>query len=497
MRNPNHTATGPRHPSANRRCGDDASIVVHGHIAFCSDELQPYLSDFSAPEHPIVQDPSGEIAVGKRAVPLFRSNPRSGVITFPAAAVPYVVQLLHKNDVEAQVHGACHVHSLPEPQRSGRDAVDGVAKHILDETRGIVRARTSTFFPKLVHELAGAFPGERIAVLESSGSKANAIANEIRRYRPVGVVENASGGFCGEHVIVGTSYGLARDDVRLHEVPLVLMTDPAVVWHQNTQRLLSMPELRFRMYGFVSDENRLAPSELVRLCAWFGIHTVRIHSLDSVARHVCVGWLPGWRPKKREKRQHLHIRNLVCDYIRGHSQRHRYIMGLAAKLRSLAEQEFVSLPARCSFTSGQPLPSARIVLTEDPTHAIEISKKLPDWRVSPAPMADWRAECLARGSPNSRLLEDGEVADQMILTFDTCTPERLAAASTVLRIDGGMGIPNCLADIVMHNKNFGRLLILDIYDRHHPQLRPRASSRADAYREIGWPQSNISEEWIR
>ena len=483
-------------------CGDESScsasdsgtvaeIEINGHLAYIPSELVPRLRELNVLNHRITQSPAGEIISERGKRSLLEPLPGGGTFRCPAGIVPYLAGLLGK-EVQIINHPANAIFRLPEPRSSGRVGLDAVVRQGMSTPSTLFRLPHNGLLPDCIGAIAQAWPGNKVAVVCASSQEVRRLGKRLRRDRRVAIVEADAGSYHGERVVVGTPYGVLRSDVRFHEIGIVLFPEATDVFHRRVRCIFAVPDAHFRLFGFVTRETRLSPAEQTQLLAWYGCNTVEILSRDSVARPVRIGWIPSRRVSRRFRARTDDHARLVNDLIRTERQRQEHVVAMVHRLPEL--ERLVAQNTHESTSSAPLAGPTRIVLAEDPLHALSLARSLPDWKVSAAPLCEWRHACLARGFAEAQLLDDGKVADRMILTYDTCTPRRLEDACTLFRVDGGAGLPNCLEGPVINNKLTQPLILLDLIDNHIPQLRERAAMRDRDYADKGWAQLEFSRE---
>jgi hypothetical protein len=169
-------------------------------------------------------------------------------------------------------------------------------------------------------------------------------------------------------------------------------------------------------------------------------------------------------------------REVWLEGVGRHFARHRRLARLARLLikgdRATLAASFPAVAAAAEL----PLPAAVLIVTADVEQARVLARRLRGWPIITA--ADAYVESRLRFAHVS-----GE-----LVTFDALRGLPYVDADVLIRADGGTGaLP--LAPAALETASgwpSKPLLVVDVDDRHHPELRRRSRARQRAYRDLGW-----------
>jgi hypothetical protein len=130
-----------------------------------------------------------------------------------------------------------------------------------------------------------------------------------------------------------------------------------------------------------------------------------------------------------------------------------------------------------------------LVLVENVEHALALAPHLPGWPLLTGPhvckegLDAHHLEALGRGKESWTVQPACAV-----VTTTAVQAVNLNDVDVLVRADGGVGLPPIpTAGLVVPNEQGDRpLLLVDLDDRHHPQLRKWSRTRKEAYLERGW-----------
>jgi hypothetical protein len=315
-----------------------------------------------------------------------------------------------------------------------------------------------------------AFPDAVITVAVATKVQARAL-RQILRAQGIQAALLTSGNRPSERArVTVTTYGhLGEAEAQLHCLDLLVLLDGYAALGAEPRSYVSPPFVPPhrkvpRVIGFVPADRRPAPAERVGLVELFGPHVVEVPAHGWTKRPVEVapvrfkGGKASWDPKTVTRKR----RNLWH-----HRLRNRLVARLARLLAAGDRAGLLAAFPRVSDVPDLLLPARVLVVVENREHADALNAELRDWRIDePA---------------------DGWVAHE-VATFDRLRSRSLDDIDVIVRADGGTGLPPIAPTALASSssKPARPLVVVDVLDHHHPELRRAVHSRAHAYIEAGW-----------
>ena len=354
--------------------------------------------------------------------------------------------------------------------------------------RGLIRYDGRRVDPvRLAEQVALAFPSARVAILAAGGDEVRSIAERLRRSIP-GTVWTTCRSPLG-HVgptLVATPWSLGEPAARHRELDLVLFADAVQALGRNPQSALRACG-RARVFGLLDGARPIARLDEDELRATFGFGDILVpgHGLlgrpiRAVARRVRGGPAlgAGLGPVELKRRG-----------LWGHPVRNRAVVRAA---KALASGDPAAIAAELP-TAPPPVVGGReprvLVLVEALEHALTLLGKLEGWRLLAARGADGEGLTAAQ----RRILtshEGGEPAassPRVIATFAGVGDAAIDDLDAVVRADGGVGVPDLeVFRPVTRNRTDEAVLLVDLDDGHHGELRRWSRRRFEAYGRRGW-----------
>jgi hypothetical protein len=341
----------------------------------------------------------------------------------------------------------------------------------------LVVDRTRFDLSTLITRLATACPTARIAVVDDRTAQNTKMYRQLRQHLPdVGCASGRSGpGEPNHRVIVSTYYGLAYEQLEHRDIIIVANAISAI--GQRGHDVLEHAQ-RARLFGITDLNEALSPRERDLLVARFGLVRLRIAS-------------PG--------RQIVPIRTVLrrCGGGPRISGFDGVDLQRAALWRHAIRNRLVARMAR--ELGRRPEPTNVAVLVENVEHATYLNRYLPGWPVVTGVgvhvrgMRRWQRDIVS----GSRI---DETTPHIIVTRAGLERIDIHRGHAVVRADGGLGLP--FGDDVPVGRGHDVLLLVDLDDRHHPQLRLRSRQRCDAYLDAGWvpvadPMRALVDQFLR
>jgi hypothetical protein len=451
--------------------------IVGEHHRVCLENLPPDLERR-------LQYPEWQLApakYGPRAVHRRRKILREGPGTFPLEQAlvgarglePVILRLAIRKGLPC-IHRTEPPAELPDPDLGAVLASGAVDVAILcavrQHYRFLVKYRPGVDPAKLIVQVALAYPGAVMTIAVQHKKQARHIARLLRAAEiSASAITNQDHVSADARVVVATFGQLGRAAARLHRLDLLIVLDGVAALGEGPRQFLtpSYTPVYFRVpriVGLVPADRHLALADQVGLVELFGPVTMTIQAHGMVERPVEVvpvyfkGGQASWDRRaltcKRRNVWHHRLRNrLVAGAARALVAGDR--AALAAYVRGLEKVPNFPLPARVT------------VVVENMEHAEALKAELPGWPVD-EPAAGW--------------------VTHEIATFDWLRSRRLDDVDVIVRADGGTGLLP-MAPLALASPSLAPtlpLVVVDILDRNHPELRKAVRSREHAYVEAGW-----------
>jgi hypothetical protein len=344
----------------------------------------------------------------------------------------------------------------------------------------------------LVAQIARAWPELKIAVVAVKVDDVAYVHRQLVHHRvDASVVSSQSHPANVARVVVTTYLGLgytAQYDLpgfqcfSVNSLELVIVMDALdAVTKKPYECLQYLQQARF--LGFLPPGATPAPLERDLMTSLFGFDELVLPQHGHHERHVEVAVVRA--PGCKLSSQNSDILQVKRRGIWHHHSRNRRIAGLVSAISrrdsETLQREYPSLPQLSQMSMGMV-----VVIVENVEHALALAEDLPDAALWFGPTFDLqgltrRQRQLAQAGLNHPL------ATTAIVTATRLPEMNLREIGCVVRADGGVGLPNFNDDARAQLAGDQRpLLLIDVEDRHHPQLRHTRQRRRDAYQERGW-----------
>jgi hypothetical protein len=334
----------------------------------------------------------------------------------------------------------------------------------------------------LVAQIALAYPDKRIALVAKRVPDVHEQRRQLLRYLPnVAALTHKKYAVEPTRVSVATYMGLAGLDYRKLDIIIALNAIEAT--HQRQMECLGYAS-QARLYGLLDRRATASPYDRDLMRVLFGFDEVDIPAHGRSVRKVEVAWLP----VKTEIMPLGPVEpiQLKRQGIWRHGLRNRLVAKLAKAARG-NQPHF--LLTQTGPGNGQP---SVFVLVENIEHALELLKFLPDWALVTGD--DVYVDDLPAGARTALLRgrdRAGGSSRTAIVTAAGSTIAALSEGDVIIRADGGCGIPGVLEQAIMASTVTKPLLLVDLTDKHHPQLRRWTRQRRKLYAEYGWPGPGV------
>jgi hypothetical protein len=406
--------------------------------------------------------------IERRLDPLYRLEPsdRPERAVFAAGFRPVVAQLLTDAGYEIRHYVEAGPRLLP------RADLSRIAFATIDEDKlynQLVRLQRALFvvertrfdFAALVVKAALALPDARIAVIDANISRNYALYHQLRRCLPdVGFATSRNGLGEPEHRVIVSTYGGMAFQQHEHR-DMIFVVDAVTAVGQRGDYVLERAE-RARLFGLIDLHEQLSPYERDRLIGKFGL--VRLRAAAPGNQIVPVRFC---QPRFHGRATLSAVRRIEFERaaLWRHPPRNRRIAGYARALCQRDESTNVA------------------VLVDNVEHAVYLARHLPGWPVVTGHavrrqgLKRWQQDILSRSQID-------DTTRHLIATRAGLDMIDIYRAHVVIRADGGRGLP--FGDEVPVGRGGDVLVLVDVDDRHHPQLRIRSRQRYDAYLDAGW-----------
>jgi hypothetical protein len=318
--------------------------------------------------------------------------------------------------------------------------------------------------------------------------EAKRLAGELRRFYP-DVTVHYSGNFPAtrSRSAVSTYGQLGAPAVELEKRNIGFALNAAELLRSNAARQALRAAHRARFYGLLPAHEELAPYDRDWVTALFGPDPIFIPAHGREYRPVDVFFAKvAGGPRIASDADSF---TLSRNGIWRHPVRNRRVADLATALQRDDKPRINHhLP---DFSPSTPLSAqtgGRIAIVAGGIEqALALAKRLPDWPVVTdryyydVGLKDEQCLSLLYGR-NPKLRTRANV----IVT--SAGLKRCGHVDAVIRADGGKGLPEIPHKIstVPATRQPPHLLLIDVADKHHPQLRKWTRYRREAYIAAGW-----------
>jgi hypothetical protein len=451
----------------------------------------------------------GTLRSGRRREPLYELQPfaHEQILKCWAGLTPAVTATLRLCGYQVTMVGGLYNGRLPLP--TDKNVLDSlvdlpVVEYVARHDRGLVRYDADQVEPaKLVAQVARAWPQLNLTTVVTRRDDAMRLAYQLRAAHVDAFAFTARNQpWLEKRVAVTTYSGLAYNPVEPEWQHVVLALDAAEATGKHPAWCLQHC-LRARLYGLLPTHRRLSPYEEDLVRALFGFQELLVPRHGHVGRPVEVLWVEGkGRPLRSDPANDLELKRFGVWLNEG---RNRQVARVA---RALAdddpEQRKALLPSLpdTRLTAG---PSRVLVLVDGVEHALTLMAKLPGWPVVTSGVADLdglrpdqRAYLEAR-RPNGAV---GSVTHGIVTEAGLNNVQiDWTGIGVIVRADAGTGslpLPAAALTVpAVDPRARTPLLVVDLADRHHPDLRRRAVRRRRAYVESGWARPGQTPDHLR
>jgi hypothetical protein len=451
----------------------------------------------------------GTLRAGRRREPLYEVEAFCGdpVLRCWAGLTPAVTATLRLCGHPLTVVGGLYHGrlSLPTDRKVLGSMVDlPVVEHVARHDRGLVRYDADQVDPaKLVAQVARAWPEMNLTAVVSRRDEAIRLAYQLRAANVDAFAFTArTQPWVEKRVAITTYSGMAYNPVEPEWQHVVLALDAAEATAKHPAWCLQHC-LRARLYGLLPTHRRPSPYEEDLVRCLFGFHEHLVPRHGYVHRPVEVLWVHGkGRPLRSDPANDLELKRHGVWRNKG---RNRQVARVA---RALAEGDQEQLKALLPSLPHARLPAGPrdvMVLVENVEHDLALMHKLPGWPVVTSMLADLdglhpdqRAQLEARRPAGAVSSVTRGIVTEAGLTNVQIDWTKV---DVVVRADAGTGtLPLPAAALIVPAiapRARTPLLVIDLEDRHHPDLRRRAVRRRRAYQDSAWAPPGLDPAHLR
>lgn len=391
-----------------------------------------------------------------------------------AGLEPAAIRICKREKYHVELTGARHPPVARDPFADGSNLqrYAPTLAFIAAHESGLIRYDWNKVEPaEIIAEAARAWPSLTISVVSNKVGETRRVRDVLRAMNISCTAANHQNrpavGEVGR-VVMTTPKAIWADGVDFKARDIVFVMDGITAW-QKKAHLRVMDAHAGRLYGFVPLDATHSPMELDCLRALFGFAAITVPAPECIERAVVVsserifgGTKPGGSDSAFRLKQ---------SGIWYHGLRNRRI----AKLAQDAAEPFEF--DRCPV----------VVLVEGVDHARKLSRLMPQSLVitddfvrtdgmSPLQLAD-----LNKGkNPFS------DRSRPFIVTTNAFSRMDLSQVQTVIRADGGVGLPPIFRHQLVAPEATPPLQIIDFLDHHDPELLHQSQVRGRRYRDQEW-----------
>jgi hypothetical protein len=367
----------------------------------------------------------------------------------------------------------------------------GALRFVAEYDHGLIKYNADRVHPvDLFAQIARAWPRWNVTLVTGNREAVIGIAKSLRVAGLDVFGFTARNQPCVEkRVAVATYAGMANNPASPDKQNIVVVLDVAEATSKQARWCRQHLE-RARLYGLLATQRHLSPYEADLVRSLFGFRATLVPQHGRVLRPVEVLWVPGQgRPPQHEPESILQLKR---HGVWNNEARNRQVARIAREFVSGALEQVQKLLPSAAACRQPMRPSGMLVMVDNVEHAVKLMPKLPGWPVVLSGLAnldglpaEQRAE-LDRRRQGEFVPHGCGIVTEAGLGHSTLL---WPLVGVVIRADAGTGLPAIPNDALLVpacETAPAPLLVVDLDDRHHPELRRRAQQRRRAYLELGW-----------
>lgn len=395
----------------------------------------------------------------------------------------------YRRDVTIEKRRLTRVYpELPQPVAiqpiGGRPVNTHVLEFVQRNKSGVVLLGGGVSRCAIMAELAMAFPAKRIAITTATHGQSKTVQAGLRKLKiRCQRFTGTSNPRSAERIVVGQFAALLHRAVEFEKRDILIAYDAREALSVQAQFTLVQSDVCGRLFGFLGAETHLSPLQEDQLAATFGFDQVAvpIHGCCPVAVDSTFVRYAG---------PSIQAEKIVALKRRGVWKNHLRNQVLARLARALAVGD-CETSSRILAVDGACLrlahPQRVVLLTDSVEHVAALASRLRSWPIGldrdyiDAGLSAIEQRLLARGV--SRRL----TVDTMIATPRGLSEIRPGAFDSMIWAGSGSSFPPIpWHHLVCPASAPRRLMLIDVRDRQHPQLRRWSRQRRELYRDVGW-----------
>lgn len=425
---------------------------------------------------------SGACILERRCGSMLIANNDGGMFRLPSGLMRVLIEMLRQDNMPYTVIG--DMGAWPGPQVDGpfmfyryEALLSAIAQR--PELLAIYQAGRIRIVDLLI-EICSFFYARRVFIVVARVDEGQALTAYLKeRNVPVHFCTGASTYRCIEsRVWVVTQHGLFAIDVDLASADIIVTVDALESLGKQCVDRLAYSD-RARLIGLLSSDRQMSPCDRDRLQLLYGTCPITILRPGHITRDIRVVRIRIDRPGIHHGLFGLELKR---EGIWHHPARNRRIRNLARALQAGDHRRLDSDFPEVDIALERRHVRIIYVLVDSIEHAEVLADLLPDARVVDAttepPSPSGLRGDIARRSHDYTLV---------IATPDGLPRLDLLTCDVLILANGGEGMPPGLhADALQALRDYRELLLIDIDDRHHPELRRQSRQRLRHYARAGW-----------
>ena len=396
-----------------------------------------------------------------------------------AGLIPVLRQRALELGVELNVEAISEITQLPAPQNHHALSYPSVASFTRQHERGVIRVSGDFDRAVVVADLVRAFPESRLVVLAGKVAPLQRlhgkVAGQCKDVLPPGqirLVHDRCRLELGDdeempRLILATF--LAAGDIDFPASDLVLLLDAEECVRDQAQLALEQMDARFRLFGILRANQRLAPFVADTIMAVFGPELIDLMSWGRVRRWAQVLWV-------ENRQQSIAVdpgtSNFAYRCYYHNERRNRRIKQIAVNC--------LEPKAPTAGEQGN-RPRNVAILVDRVDHAVALGKMLPDWPIIAGDKIDTHG---LPGSIRTRLKHGRRqpIGRCQIVLSDAAQRRNGSDLDVVIWAAGGTGVEGLPASWLAQMPGTNRpLLIVDFKDRFNAVTGTWSAKRNAAY----------------
>ena len=389
-----------------------------------------------------------------------------GHYEYPSARLGEIKKVLAKHGINWQITQQCGPYKLSQSSNS-----HPLGDFVRSNARGLIDVTELSQIPVALKTVAEAYPNSGIAVL-GSPKDIQRVKNELskadlgkrflpERYRDEPNISDPdrNSRFRQLEFSTAADAGASERDLELRD--FVFLLDANSITHSQGKSFLYQVDQRFRLFGFCLSRSLTGENQRKRLAYWYGDSSITMVGKNRYLSPVQTHFFKSRKGALRNLSRLSDIFEIKKEGLWDNVSRNSLI---ASRVAALVNGNWEELHLQNHQVPRESLdsPPRLAVLVENKRHAKNLKIA---FEAHPG-------LCGANPPP--------------IVTFHEAESMKNLDFDVLVRADGNNGMSLLLKDLVMLNRKFRPVLVIDISDSHHPELRRWSDTRKQDYRTEGW-----------